>query len=199
MELTSEQVHWIVGAVITAFAALLLWLETRPASVPWARFVIPSLLLSAGLMLVFDPLLHGAAAPENYGAETAQHIGMGVVLLAIGAIELARAMGKLSAPGWALVLPAVLVGIGLLFVMHAQHDADVPMLLLIAQHRIVGVTLWLIAGALAVAELSTRLRPAFRVAALTLMLLFGVEFLLYTEGNLLFGSVPTHGAGHDGH
>lgn len=199
MELTSEQVHWIVGAVITAFAVLLLWLETRRAPVPWAQFVIPSLLLGSGGILVFDPLLHGAAAPANYDAETAQHVGMGLVLSAVGMLEMARPSSKLKASAWALVLPAVLAGIGLVFVLHAQHDADVPMLLLVAQHRIVGVTLWLIAGALAVAALSTRLRQAFRVAALTLMLLFGVEFLLYTEGNLLFGSVPMHETSHAGH
>lgn len=199
MELTSEQVHWLAGGVVSGIALVLLWLETRPAPIVWARFVIPGVLLATGLMLVFDPLLHGAAAPENYGAETAQHIAMGVVLLVIGALELARALGRLRAAAWGFALPVVLVGIGLMFVMHAQHNAEVPMLLLIAQHRIVGVTLWLIALTLTLAELSPRLRSAFRVSALFLMLLFGVEFLLYTEGNLLFGSVPTHAPSHEGH
>ena len=197
--MTSEQVHWLVGGALAATAVILLWLETRPAPVTWGRFVIPGLLMAAGVMLVFDPLLHGAAAPENYGAETAQHIGMGFVLLAIGVVELARALGRLTAPTWGLVLPVVLVGIGLLFVMHAQHDADVPMLLLVAQHRVVGVTLWLIAASLAIAELSPRLRAQFRLAALVLLLLFGAEFLLYTEGNLLIGDIPAHGGGHEDH
>lgn len=199
MELTSEQVHWIVGAVVTTSALLILWLETRPTPVAWTPFVIPSLLLGSGGILVFDPLLHGAAAPANYDAETAQHVAMGLVLSVAGMLELGRASGRLTAAAWGLVLPAVLAGIGFMFVLHAQHDADVPMLLLVVQHRVVGVTLWLIAAALAIAELSARLRPAFRVAGLTLVLLFGIEFLLYTEGNLLFGSVPTHEMSHGGH
>lgn len=199
MELTSEQVHWLVGGALAVVSATLLWLETRPAPAAGAKWVIPGLLLAVGVMLVSDPLIHGAAAPENYGAETVQHIGMGFVLLTIGSIELLRALGRLVSPAWGLALPLVLVGIGFLFVLHAQHEADVPMLLLIAQHRVVGVTLWLIAAALAVAELSPRLRAAFRTAALTLMLLLGAEFLLYTEGNLLIGEVPTHGGDHENH
>lgn len=195
MHLTSEQIHWLIGGLVTTLALLLLWAETRGGRARWTGFLIPAVLLLAGLEAVFDPFLHGEVLPGGYELETAQHLVIGLILLGIGVIEGLRAMGRLRHAAFACVLPGGIAFVGITFLLHAQHDADVPMILLVAQHRVNGTTLLVAAAALALAELNRTTRGLFRTAAFTALLLFGLEFVLYTEGNFLFGRPPAEHAG----
>jgi ketosteroid isomerase-like protein/uncharacterized membrane protein HdeD (DUF308 family) len=193
MQLTSEEVHWLIGGAIVVASGVALLHESGMSKQGWLRFAIPLLLIVAALMLAFDPLLHGTAAPQNYAQETGQHLLMGIAFLFVAAVETLRALGRLAARGWGLVLPAGLVFAGIMFLRHAQHDTDVPMIVLMAQHRVHGATLLLAGLILAAAEFAVSRRQLLRTAALSLALLFGVQMLLYTEGRFLFGSPsPDH-------
>ncbi|MFP5296989.1 MAG: hypothetical protein ACLGG3_06655, partial [Alphaproteobacteria bacterium] len=81
MGLTSEQVHWIYGGALVGVALLMLLHVRGTITARWPEFMIGGLLLLFGAALVFDPFLHGAAAPANYAAETAQHLSLGLVLI----------------------------------------------------------------------------------------------------------------------
>jgi heme A synthase len=185
----------LIGGLVAVLALLLLWAETRGERPRWARFLIPAFLLLSGLQAVFDPLLHGEAGPGGYELETAQHLVIGLVLLGIGSIEGLRAVGRLQHTVFAWALPAGIAYVGISLLLHAQRDADVPMILLVAQHRVHGATLLVAAVALALAALNRSASNPFRTAAFTALLLFGLEFMLYTEGSLLSGEPP---AGHSG-
>lgn len=197
--LTSEQVHWIFGAALVAGAALLLLRAAGRIQGRWVDFVVPTLLLSFGIELLLDPLVHGTAAPENYSQETAQHFGLGGLLIAAAGAELVRAFRRQDSFAWRLPLViALLVSAGV-FLFHAQHDADVPMLLLMTQHRVIGATL---AVAALTALLASPNEPdgARRPLAFPLLILvLGLEFLIYTEGNSLFGSPSGEASSHVGH
>lgn len=188
MGLTSEQVHWMFGAVMVAGAALLLLRAIGRMRGRWVDFVVPALPFLFGVEMLVDPLVHGTALPENYFKEAAQHFALGVVLIAAAAAESVRVFRRQDTFIWRLPLAiALLVSAGV-FLFHAQHDADVPMLLLMTQHRVIGATLAV--AALAVLFASPAESNALRrpLAFPLLILVLGLEFLIYTEGNSLFGS-----------
>lgn len=189
MNLTSEQVHWIGGAAFTIVALLLILYETRLVRASWLPYVLPLLLIGYGVESLIDPLVHGTAIPQNYAAESLQHVMQGTVMLIVGGVEWLRAKGRLKHHGWGLVLPLGLLGVGGLFMFHAQHEAGTPPLILLVQHRIFAVTLWVTAAAKSFAEWPNKNARAFSIAWLLPLLLFGLELLVYTEGgNPLFHS-----------
>jgi hypothetical protein len=182
MNLTSEQVHWIGGFAFTIVALLLILYETRLVRAGWLPYLLPILLIGYGVESFIDPLVHGAAEPQNYGAESLQHIIQGTLMLIVGGVEWLRAGGRLKHYGWGLLLPLGLVGVGSVFMFHAQHEANVPPLLLLVQHRIFAITLWIAAATKAVAEWPNKNSRSFSIAWLLPLLLFGLELLVYTEG-----------------
>lgn len=191
MGLTSEQVHWILGGALIPLAFVLLLHDREVIRGRWPTRLLGLGLIIGGFAFIFDPFLHGSAAPKDYGAETAQHAVQGGVLLAIGAVDLLRSFGRLRATVFALVVPAGLVAMGVTFLLHAQHAAAGPAILLTQQHRIVGSTFVVAAAAKALADVGgARTRP-FATTWLVVLMLLGIEFALYTEGG---GS-----AGHGGH
>ena len=195
MGLTSEQVHWIVGGVLIAASALLILRAIGKIQWPSLDYLVPSLLALLGLQLALDPLIHGAAAPGGYAQETAQHLFLGLLLIATSLAELIRI--RRGAEGLARRLPlaaALLIAAGM-FLFHAQHDSDVPMLLLMTQHRMIGATLAVMA-AIVLLDRSDPLRAGTRSLGFALLtFLLGAELMIYTEGNSLFGDQPMdHGA-----
>jgi uncharacterized membrane protein HdeD (DUF308 family) len=185
MNLTSEQVHWIYGGALTASALLLMLRESGRLKARWLDYVTPTLLLAFGVELLLDPLVHGSAAPADYAAETAQHFVLGLFLIATGAAEIVRL--RRGGEGWKWRLPlaaALMIGAGI-FAFHAQHDSNVPMILLQAQHRVIAATLALASLVFLLAPPGARGRAPSAFSAL--LLLLGLEFLLYTEGNFLVG------------
>ena len=203
MGLTSEQVHWIYGGTIAAAAVVLLASEMMARQRAWARWIVPVLLIVAGLALVFDPLLHGPAAPAGYEHETRQHLLRGLGLFAVGVIEAMMAGGRLTARAARLALPVALAAAGLLFVFHAQHVTAGPAILLITQHRILGVTLLLVAATKAAGDLGGTFSRTLGAAWLVLLLVVGAELLLYREGHTGVGPVAVDegaaGQRHQGH
>ena len=187
MGLTSEEVHWIFGLVLMAAALLLLLQSLGRLRGRWVDYLIPALLALFGVELFIDPLVHGAAAPGGYAREMAQHFVLGALLVLAAAAELVRVFRKKEGMMWRLPLAGALLLSAGVFVFHAQHDANVPMLLLLTQHRMIGATLFV--AALAVLLGPTANADEKRSLALPLlMLLLGAEFAIYTEGGSLLGS-----------
>lgn len=186
MNLTSEQVHWIYGGALVAAAILLMLREYRRVQARWLDYVTPALLLLFGVELLLDPLVHGAAAPANYGPETAQHFTLGLLVIATGIVEIVRVRRNGQGLLWRLPFGATLMVAAGIFALHAQHDSNVPMILLIAQHRVIAATLAMASLAFLFAPpLAGKSAPS---AFSALVLLLGLEFLLYTEGNFLIGA-----------
>lgn len=145
MELTSEQIHWIDGALAVLLALFLILCETRAVNFRWSGFIVPAGLLIFGLGLVFDPLFHASDISESFGQEIRQHFWFGVIALVAGGVETGRTLKWFKVKFWAVVLPLGLILIGAGFFFHAQHQPDASMLLSTTQHRIMGVTLFLAA------------------------------------------------------
>ena len=147
--------------------------------------------------MLLDPLVHGTAAPANYAAETAQHFGLGLLLIGAAAAEFARAWRRGEGFLWRLPLAAAAAIAAVAFWVHAQHDSSAPMILLVTQHRMIAVTLAVAAVAAMIGFPESR--QVRRVPALAfLMILLGLQLLVYTEGGSIFGTpwaVPMqHGA-----
>lgn len=191
MSLTSEQVHWLYGAALGAFAVLMLLHAKGTITRRWPEFMMGGALLVFGIGLIVDPYLHGTAAPGNYAAETAQHLTLGLVLVLGSAFELYRAARRYEAIRWRLPIVLALLAAASTFILHAQHDADVSMLLLVTQHRFIAATLVVLALAVLLAPVGGA--RAQGIAAPLLTLLLGLELLLYTEGSSWLGApVESH-------
>lgn len=199
MGMTSEQVHWLYGALLAAFSVPMLLHARGIVTSRWPEFTIGAALLLFGLGLIFDPFLHGSAAPGDYAAETAQHLTLGIALLLGSGFEFFRAATRRQTFLWRAPLVLALLAASLTFLVHAQHEADVSMLLLVTQHRFIAATLLVLAAAVLFAPVGDARTRGVALPLLTLLL--GLELLVYTEGNSPFG-VPaeTHQpAGAGGH
>jgi hypothetical protein len=183
MGLTSEQVHWVLGGAISLIAVILLLRAAGVLRASWPRYFLPfGLLLLAGETFL-DPLIHGLGTPQHEAAETAQHFVMGGLMAAVGLVELQRARDRLRSRFWGFLLPVGLLAVGILFLVHAQHDSAAPAILLIVQHRVMGATLVVAAAAKFLAELGQDKTRSFEAGWLVAMLVFGLELLLYTEAS----------------
>lgn len=187
MQLSSEQIHWIDGALVVLFSVALIALEMRRHSFNWTKFFVPAGLLILAAGLIFDPLFHGSAVTESFEREIGQHFWLGLILTPAAAIETGLAFGLLRGKFWRMILPLALTLVGAGFFFHAQHQADASAMLLMTQHRIMGATLALAGATKAVNEFVTDENKEFKLVWLFLLLLFGIELLLYTEGNSIFG------------
>lgn len=196
MGMTSTQGHWIPGLFIIVVALLAILHETGVVKQKWVGYVFPIAIILVGLQGIFDKLMHGSAAPTNYGAETAQHIIQGSITLAAGIVELLRVRGVLANRWWGLALPAAVVFVAIVFLRHAQHDSAAPMLALLVQHRAFGLTLLIAATARLIGELAPQRGSGFRLVFATMFLLFGLQFTIYTEGEDTAPSGAMHRMSH---
>ena len=186
MGLTSEQVHWIFGATLIATTVLLILRDVGRITGRWIDYLVPALLGAFGVETLLDPLVHGDAAPAAYAAETAQHFALGLLLLGAAAAEFVRTWRNGIGLLWRLPLAAALAIAAVTFWIHAQHDSRAPMILLITQHRMIAATLLVsaVASLIGFGDGQTSRQPP---AIGFLMLLLGLQLLIYTEGNSLFG------------
>ena len=183
MDLTSEQVHRIGGAVIVVVVVLVLTHGTGVLRLRWIPYLVPLLLVAYGLESFLDTWIHGSAAPANYAAETTQHVIQGIAVLAAGVVEGLLLYGTINHRLWGLALPVALAVIGVVFLVHAQQDAGVPPLVLAVQHRVFALTLFVTALAKALALVPGDGTRVFSTAWLLPLLLFGLELMVYTEGS----------------
>jgi hypothetical protein len=194
----TEIVHVYFGAGTILTASALLWARYRPNSA--ARFVWPTLTLLLGLFHLipveaqtrtylqvgwWDTFL--SAFPSDLGAWIAmlakihvvQHKAAGVLAIWVGAVELGRATGRLTADWWRWSLPVCLVGIGLLFSIHGGTHTHLPHRVEQVHHWIFG-TCFVAAGSLLALVEADRLRqPAWRTAWILLVLVAGLDLTLF--------------------
>jgi len=170
-------VHRIFGALVLAFA-LATWLrETGAWRARWADYLPPAALLLLGGLLFGDPwLFHGG----DFGTEGHQHMQQGLLVVAAGVAEWFRV--RRAAPHWllALVMPAMLSGLGVGFLWHEQH-AGADVLIQTVQHRIMGATLLVAALVKLLANLGYRDGQGSRGGWALVLVVFACELLLYAE------------------
>ena len=182
MGLTSEQVHHLGGAAFTLVASLLLLWHLRFLRASWVPFVMPGLLVLYGIESFADRWIHGSQLPSSYEAEGLQHLIQGGVVVVAGTVEALILLGKLHHPGWRAAVPLALGIVGVVFLVHAQHDVNVDPLVLAVQHRMFAVTLFVSGAAKALAETRREATRWLNAGWLLPMLVFGLELLMYSEG-----------------
>ena len=187
--ITSETMHHLYGGAIFGLSTTLLVEDAGAFHAPSLRYSVPGVVMTAGALLTIDPLLHGAAAPKNYGAETRQHLLLGGMLLAVGSIDLAHEARWLDHWSWGLALPAGMLAASASFFFHAQHGDPAQHELLQTQHRLLGATIAVAAvakglSAVPVSDDNSESRwPELRTAWIVAAGLTGVQLLLYSEGS----------------
>lgn len=195
--ISSETMHELYGGAILGLSTALILEETGAFDANGLRYAVPGLAIAAGGLLTIDPLLHGSAAPKNYGAETRQHLLMGGLLVAVGSLDLAHEAAWLDHWSWGLALPAGLLATSAGFLFHAQHGDAAQHDLLTVQHRMLGATIAVAAVTKALAAVpapdaaSERRWPAFQSAWMIAGGLAGIQLLLYSEGSAT-SSAPAH-------
>ncbi len=176
MSLTSEQVHWIYGAILIAAAAPLILAALGKLEGRWLDFIPFAAMLAAGVEMALDPFVHARALPSAYGAEMAQHYVLSVLLLVAAGLEFVRARGRRAVWAWRLPVALALGAGAVLFAFHAQHGDPAAASLLTTQHRMFAATL--AAGAFAFLVQDQIKRPlAFPLTVVVL----GLQLLVYTE------------------
>ncbi len=194
-------VHQIAGAGLAAFALLLLAKAIGLVSGDWPRYILPVSLLVLGLFLVLDPIVfHGG----DFGAEGTQHQIQGGLMIAVAAVELARARKRLTHRAWGALLPIAIIAVGVMFMLHSQHGGG-DMLLQITQHRILGATLILTGLVQAIDSLALA-RGNWAAAGWPLLVLaVSLQLFLYVEGGAPAAreggtpAAPAERGGHEGH
>lgn len=194
-------VHQIAGAGLVAFALLLLAKALGRVSGNWPSYVLPVSLALLGLFLVLDPIVfHGG----TFGAEGTQHQIQGGLMIAVAAVELARARKRLTHRAWGALLPVAIIIVGVMFMLHSQHGGG-DMLLQITQHRILGATLILTGLVQAMDNLALARGNWAAAGWPVLVLAVSLQLFLYVEGGAPVvheggaPAAPVERGGHGGH
>jgi hypothetical protein len=187
----SEFNHHMAGLFVLLIGLSELRGALGVAMLSWSRFLLPLAMLGAGgfLMIWSDhdawPIgsLSFTQTFFSDDFETVQHKLYAILLLSIGSIELLRRRGKITHVAWSIPLPLLaLIGGAMLFLhSHGTH----PSAHKIAMHHAVMGTTAIFAGLCKVtagykspgAEKSS----AWGLAWSALVLLIGIELLVYTE------------------
>jgi len=155
----------------------------------WSRFLLPLAMLGAGgfLMIWSDhdawPIgsLSFAQTFFSDDYEIVQHKLYAILFLSVGAVEFLRRTGKVTHMAWEMPLPvlALIGGVMLFLHSHGTH----PSAHKIAIHHAVMGTTALVAGLCKVTAGVKRQegRSPWALAWTALVLLIGVELLVYTE------------------
>jgi hypothetical protein len=181
MGLTTEQLHWLVGAELAALALVLIAHEAGVWRWAALRYALAATLLLFAAEGFLVPMLQRAVSHEPFDLATKQHLVLAALCLLVGVAEWLRAAGRLPGARWRAALPSGMFATAALFVFHAQHHSDAPPTLLTVQHRILGASLAVGAMAKTAGELPHAGARRLGVAWLVPLLLAGIELLLYTE------------------
>jgi hypothetical protein len=161
-------------------------------SLAWTRFLLPAAMLAAGGYLLgwsdHDAWPIGSLSfAQTFLAddpEIQQHKLYAVLLLGVGMGEASRWSGQITGPRGALLLPILAICGGLLLFVH--DHGHYPGGHAIMMHHLVMGTIAITAGSLRLAALAMIRRRGgehwgWKIAWPGLILLLGVQLLLYTE------------------
>jgi hypothetical protein len=194
----SEFNHHLAGVFVLLIGLSELRGAMGAATLAWLRFLLPAALLSVGGYLMIwsdhDTWPIGALSfartflGDDY--ETVQHKLYAILLLGVGSVELFRRMGWARHAAWGAPLPVLaFVGGGMLFLhSHGAH----PSAATIAIHHSMMCATAILAGLCKLAAHPFQIlglsgdrvagaRSDWGLAWSVLVLLIGVELLLYTE------------------
>ena len=184
----SNLAHWTEGCLLAAIALLALAEVFAAASHPWVRLLWPLLVVGSGAFLPAFMLLHHGPAKVGFSWQLVYgdpqqrlHLAMALLLLAAGAAELLYRLRRVRSAVWQLAWPAVLVTIGVLFLVHQQHGAGEDMARAMLLHRLFGVALIAAAIARALQLLPTRAARWMAVTWPLLLLAAAGLLLAYRE------------------
>lgn len=182
MELSSQTVHQIGGLVFILLALVSSYRVLVHGKLRMPEWLLAGLFVAYGIESFVDPLVHGTAAPANYAAESAQHLVQGALLVLAGVLEILRLSGVLKGRIWMAVVPVGLVGFGGVFLFHAQSGTDAEaMVLMTVQHRAFGLSLWVAAGARALADFMMPDDRAAVMGWISALMVFGLLLLTYRD------------------
>jgi putative copper resistance protein D len=194
----SEFNHHLAGVFVLLIGVSELRGAMGVAMLAWLRFLLPAALLCAGGYLMIwsdhDAWPIGSLSftrtffSDDY--ETIQHKLFAILLLVVGSVELFRRMGRARHAAWGAPLPVLALVGGLMLFLHS-HGAH-PSAHQIAFHHGMMCTMAILAGMckLTADPFQTLALSGDRVAGArsgwglawsALVLLIGVELLIYTE------------------
>lgn len=197
----TEKVHIIFGLMAACIGFFALWGTAVPGS--RARLVWPALTFLVGFFLfipveaqtrTYQPVGWGAtllsAVPDNaeywldnwfrYLRErhVLQHKVGGLLIMAAGIIEYARARGRLQRGRWEAALPVLLLGIGIAFGVHGGSAEHLPNLTEQRHHQVFGLLFAAAAVTLGLARTKHLRRPAWHLVWAVLVLVVGLDIAL---------------------
>jgi hypothetical protein len=182
MQLFSNVAHSIEGVIVVAAGMIALaqaFGRMKSGSRRGAWPMLAMLVLSAGLFLFLYLLVpwHGLAMADDQWAfifsdpQQRQHFLIAVLLTVGGISELNARRG---------LFPLMLIGLGVVFLVHQQHGESAAVARAVLVHQCLGV-LFVIAG---LASLVSEVKPKARWAAITwpvALVLAGLLLLMYRE------------------
>lgn len=186
----SEFNHHMAGLFVLLIGLSELRTALRVSLLAWTRFLLPVAMLGGGcFLLIWSDHDAWPIGSQTFiqsfvtgDFETVQHKIYALLLLGIGTVEMLRRMGRVAQPVWAMPLPtfAILGGIMLFLHSHGAH----PSAHKIAMHHAVMGSMAIAAGS---CKLANGRRPqesprsAWELAWAGLILLIGIELLIYSE------------------
>lgn len=188
----SERNHHVAGWMVILMGLAELSHAMRLPSVAWARLLLPSAMLFAGIFVMIWsdheawPVGRLGFAETFFGQdhEIIQHKIYGLLALLVGSVELFRRLGRVGHAAWATPLPLMAIVGGLMLFGHS-HGIH-PSADKIAMHHAIMGTMAVTAGSSKL--FSSWLRPVSPPAPTLwewtwagLILLIGVQLLFYSE------------------
>jgi putative copper resistance protein D len=188
----SERNHHIAGFLVVMMGLAELTHVLRLPSLRWARLLLPSALIFAGLfLLIWSDHEAWPIGSLGFGEtfvggdpEIMQHKIYGILALMVGSVEIFRRLGRIGHKAWASPLPLMAIVGGLMLFGHS-HGFH-PSAQKIAVHHAIMGTMAITAG-------SSKLLSAWIMRAeqsgstkwewvwVSLILLIGAQLLLYSE------------------
>jgi putative copper resistance protein D len=194
-KLESESNHHVAGFLVVLAGLFILAEGVLKNRFPVVRYAWPVCFVLAGLFVLvysdtelwpfgYKPWIQGVIT----NPEVIQHKVFAVMLLGLGAIEMARVRGRLNVAWAAWVFPALAVAGSILLLFHA-HDVSgmqgaeqmASMEHIQAEHLGYAVTGVGIGVAKGLAEAGTRWRRVFSKLWPALLIVLGILLTLYTE------------------
>lgn len=188
----SERNHHIAGFMVVLMGLAELSHVLRLSSLRWARLLLPSAMLLAGLFVMIWSdheawPIGSLSFSETFAGEDQeilQHKIYGILALGVGSIELFRRLGQIGHKAWASPLPLMAIVGGLMLFGHS-HGFH-PSAQKIAMHHAIMGMMAVTAGSTKL--VSTWVLPEERSGStnwewlwVSLIFLIGAQLLIYSE------------------